>query len=104
MTDIAQYVYSLKKSNGYRMKMTGTISRPEQSVVVVAALDGQLPDDCSLISAAPDLLEAAKSLIQSLKRFSDAPSDRENDERWHFEVLPSMRSIEAAISKAEGLA
>ncbi len=44
--------------------------------------------------------EAAQFLLGRLRHFSDALSDSQSDDRWHFSVLPAMRMLEAALHPA----
>lgn len=42
----------------------------------------------------------ALTLLAKLRSFSEAPSNQVSDERWHFDVIPAMRSLQTALSAA----
>lgn len=44
----------------------------------------------------PTMRDAVQALLLALRSFSDAQSDSLSDQRWHFEVLPAMRALDAA--------
>ena len=71
----AKFKFSCKKPNGYRMNMDGTVRNADHVAVVVAALDGQYPDNHDLLNTAPELLEALKELLAACEDDCGAVGD-----------------------------
>ena len=86
----AKFKFACKKRNGYSMNMDGTIRNADHAAVVVAALDGQYPDNHNLLNASSELLEAAKRLEAE---FGLAMSKK---------TMDAVHFARAAIAKAEG--
>lgn len=84
----ATYKYSIKAESGYKSEQTGKIS-PERHGVVCASLDGGLSDDLRLLRAAPKILAALKSMIDSYQY----EASQEN---------PALLEAKAAVFEATG--